>query len=315
MRQILVILMSVLFLTSFAQEKQKIALLEPRVGEGSTAVSGMEKAIVRGELRKAMVNFAGFEAITRTDIDQMMKEQNFQRTGMVSDDQIKKLGELSGADYICVSTLTKSNTEFYLEAYLIHLESGTMTNPAAQYGELSNGSLANMLPVCQALARELLGDNVLRPSSSSLIGSSGTNQQSKSVPQGYTDLGLPSGTIWKDFNTTGFCKYDENLLKFGDRLPSKAQWEELKAECQWSWTGNGYKITGSNGNSIFLPAAGFSHCTMGVSNVGSVGYYWSSTPADSKGNVWGIKFYSENVFMTFNYCDGCYGYSVRLVQY
>lgn len=299
MRQILVILMSVLFLTSFAQEKQKIALLEPRVGEGSTAVSGMEKAMVRGELRKAMVNFAGFEAITRTDIDQMMKEQNFQRTGMVSDEQIKKLGELSGADYICVSTLTKSNTEFYLEAYLIHLKSGTMTNPAAQYGELSDGNLANMLPVCQALAQELLGDKVLGP---------------KTVPQGYTDLGLPSGTIWKSFNATGFYKYDEAVSQFGGHLPSKVQWEELKTECQWSWTGDGYKVTGSNGNSIFLPAAGFSHCTMGVSNVGSVGYYWSSTPADSKGNVWGIKFYSENVFMTFNYCDGCYGYSVRLVQ-
>ena len=137
-------------------QNKKIALLEPRVGEESTTVSGMEKAMVRGELRKAIVNIAGFEAVTRADIDQMMKEHTFQRTGMVSSDQIKKLGVMSGADYICVSTLTKSATEFYLEAYLIHLETGTMSNPASQYGELVEGKLANMFPACQALAKELL---------------------------------------------------------------------------------------------------------------------------------------------------------------
>lgn len=159
------ILFASLSLTAFAQ--QKIALLEPRVGEGSTPVSGMEKRMVQGELRKAIVNFSGFEAFTRSDIDQMMQEQNFQRTGMVSAAQIKKLGEMSGADYICVSTLTKSNEEFYLEAYLIHLESGRMSNPASQYGELSNGKLANMFPACKALAEELLNGTSSISSSSS----------------------------------------------------------------------------------------------------------------------------------------------------
>lgn len=159
MKKLLIILLSALSLTAVAQN-QKIALLEPRVGEGSTEVTGMEKAMVRGELRKAIVTMPGYEAITRGDIDQMMKEQNFQRTGMVNDAQIKKMGEMSGADYICVSTLTKSNTEFYLEAYLIKLETGKMSNPASQYGELVNGKLANMLPVCELLAQELLGKKV-----------------------------------------------------------------------------------------------------------------------------------------------------------
>ena len=156
MRKLFIILLSALSLTAVAQ--QTIALLEPRVGDGSSDVTGLERNMVRGELRKALVNLDGFDAITRADIDQMMKEQNFQRTGMVSAAQIKKLGEMSGADYICVSTLTKSNAEFYLEAYLIHLETGKMSNPASQYGELVNGKLANLFPACQALAKELVGD-------------------------------------------------------------------------------------------------------------------------------------------------------------
>ena len=162
MKKLLLILLSAVALTAVA-ETQKIALLETRIGEGSTSVTGMEKAMVRGELRKAIVSMTGYEAITRGDIDQMMKEQDFQRTGMVNDAQIKKMGEMSGADYICVSTLTKSNTEFYLEAYLIQLETGRMSNPASQYGELVDGKLGNMLPICEVLAQELLGVKVERP--------------------------------------------------------------------------------------------------------------------------------------------------------
>lgn len=45
------------------------------------------------------------------------------------------------------------------------------------------------------------------------------------------------------------------------RLPSMEEFEELINECNWKWTirGNsfGYKVTGGNGNHIFLPAAGY----------------------------------------------------------
>lgn len=159
MRKLFIFLLSVLSLTAVA-ENQKIALIEPRAGEGSTAISGMEKAMVRGELRKAIVNHTGFEAFTRADIDQLMKEQDFQRTGNVNEADIHRMGEMSGADYLCISTLNKSDSEFYLEAYLINVETGAISNPASQYGELVNGKLANMLPVCQALAQELLGTNM-----------------------------------------------------------------------------------------------------------------------------------------------------------
>jgi len=47
----------------------------------------------------------------------------------------------------------------------------------------------------------------------------------------------------------------------GWRLPTKKEFKELIQKCEWEWTSknsrNGYKVTGPNGNSIFLPAAGF----------------------------------------------------------
>ena len=133
----------------------------------------------------------------------------------------------------------------------------------------------------------------------------------RTIPRGYTDLGLPSGTIWKDDNETGFYTYDEAVSQFDKCLPTKEQWKELDDMCRKSWTGGGYKFTGPNGNSIFLPGAGYRYCYGGVSHVGSDGYYWSSTPTGSE-NAWYLYFRSGSVFMCSTYrCDGL---SVRLVQ-
>ena len=128
---------------------------------------------------------------------------------------------------------------------------------------------------------------------------------------GYTDLGLPSGTIWKNFNATGFYTYDEAVFLCGNRLPTKQQWKELIAECQWSWNGSGYKVTSPNGNSIVLPASGIRYCDGSVKYVGSFGYYWSSTPGNSD-DAWCLDFYSDGVYVD-DY-SRCNGLSVRLVQ-
>ena len=141
--------------------------------------------------------------------------------------------------------------------------------------------------------------------------------QKTKVATGYTDLGLPSGTIWKNFNATGFYTYDDAVKQFGSRLPSKAQWEELKAECQWLWTGNGYKVIGPNGKYIVLPALGYCGCDGMVILVGSYGYYLSST---DKGYAWGtdwvwyLRFNSDSFRVGMYSGFRCGGYSVRLVQ-
>ena len=136
----------------------KVALLETLNGDKAVAVKGIEMNMVRGELRKAITNQSGYQAFTRTDIDQLMAEHNFQNSGLVDDSQIKRLGEMSSADYICVSTLTKSDTEFYLEAYLIDVETGEISNTVTQYGVLEGGSLANLYVLCKLLSNEMIGN-------------------------------------------------------------------------------------------------------------------------------------------------------------
>lgn len=131
------------------------------------------------------------------------------------------------------------------------------------------------------------------------------------VPAGYVDLGLSSGTYWKETNESGFYSYDNAVSKFGNKLPTREQLEELKNECEWTWTGNGYKVTGPNGEYITLPAAGFRNCSGAVVTVVTCGCYWSSTPRDSD-SAWYLDFFPHEVGMDDNY--HCVGHSVRLVQ-
>ena len=133
---------------------------------------------------------------------------------------------------------------------------------------------------------------------------------------GYVDLGLPSGTKWKSVNETGgyngFYTYDEAVSAFGDKLPTTEQYGELIAYCEWEFQNNhSYKVTGSNGNSIVLPAAGLRECDGSVLYVGLEGFYWSSTFWDSD-YADHLLIDSDNVTMYPN--PRCLGMSVRLVQ-
>jgi len=69
------------------------------------------------------------------------------------------------------------------------------------------------------------------------------------------------------------------------RLPTKREMEELEDKCTWKWTTqsgvDGMRVTGPNGNSIFLPAAGYCWEVENIEDLDSNGYYWSSTPYES----------------------------------
>ena len=106
----------------------------------------------------------------------------------------------------------------------------------------------------------------------------------------YIDLGLPSRTKWatcnvgasKSYEYGKYYNYDEALgLQTNEELiPSKEDWEELKNNCTFTWTTQndtiGINIVGVNGNSIFLPAAGFYFEDRSY-YITSQGTYWSST--------------------------------------
>ena len=126
---------------------------------------------------------------------------------------------------------------------------------------------------------------------------------------GFVNLGLPSGTLWKAKNEAGYFTYDQAVARYGKSLPTKAQLEELTTRCTWTWTGKGYRVKGPNGNSIELQAQGYSH-NDSLMRVGALGFYWSGTPDDSDGG-WGLYFNAKN-HAVYGFVRN-FGRSVRLV--
>lgn len=102
----------------------------------------------------------------------------------------------------------------------------------------------------------------------------------------------------------------------GWRMPTYDDFEELKNNCTSTWTTlngvNGRIFTGLNGNSIFMPAAGFS-CLLNIAEVDSMGEYLSSSlNLDNSCNVLGFSF-SCGVWSTVSILRRYNGYSVRPV--
>lgn len=149
------------------------------------------------------------------------------------------------------------------------------------------------------------------------------------VDNDLVDLGLPSGLKWAKYNVGAAVETElGGLYGFGDvtgattsfapadyasadtyktlndvaavayqnkaTLPSAADWEELFANCNVKWTTRegvaGYEVTGSNGNSIFLPAAG-SRTINAVSEVGTNGYYLTGSAS------------SANYYLAYQFTD------------
>ena len=119
-------------------------------------------------------------------------------------------------------------------------------------------------------------------------------------------------------NISGNSSYDVARSNWGGswRMPTDEEMEELKNKCTWQWTTqngvNGYKVTGPNGNSIFLPAA--SYCLWSSHRyVGEYGSYWSSTPYESNDyNAYYLSFYSG--YHSVGWGSRDYGLTVRPVS-
>lgn len=100
------------------------------------------------------------------------------------------------------------------------------------------------------------------------------------------------------------------------RMPTRAEQDELREKCTWTWTTQsgvkGYKVSSKrNGNSIFLPAAGFRN-GGGLSYAGSRGFYWSSSLySDNSSDACFLNFYSDLV--NWSYIFRYNGLSVRAV--
>lgn len=142
---------------------------------------------------------------------------------------------------------------------------------------------------------------------------------------------------WYDEATMGLTKYcyisdygnDDNKkvlepdddaahMKWGGawRMPTASELNALVTKCSWTWGElngvNGYVVTGKNGNSIFLPAAGYRTGVYQYETNNAGGYWTSSLSMDSDPNNAIYLFFVQDRVCRMN-VERCVGLTVRAV--
>ena len=139
-------------LVTMAQTK-RVAILETVDKEGKLSYS--QKLLLRSNMARAVTNTTGYEAYDRSDVDVIMSEHEFQRTGYVSNDQIKKLGEMTGVSLIMVTEgVLPGDGKLFVTAKILNVETGRVEI----IDNLSMGlSSDDIQEGCTVLAKRLFG--------------------------------------------------------------------------------------------------------------------------------------------------------------
>ena len=106
------------------------------------------------------------------------------------------------------------------------------------------------------------------------------------------------------------------------RMPTKDQFTELKENCTWTKETvdgmAGWRVSGNNGNSIFLPFVGYRQGNPdNTPGLGSTGFYWTANYASGpeyqeSAKAWEFRINDEGQALTTNF--GHNGHAIRPVR-
>ena len=125
MKKLFLFMLTVVLSVSALAQTRKVAILET-VDRQNQITYGV-KLMLRSYLAEAVTNTKGYEAYDRTDLSAIMDEQEFQRTGYVSDEEIKKIGQMTGVQYILVVEASKIDAQnLFVTAKILNVETARM---------------------------------------------------------------------------------------------------------------------------------------------------------------------------------------------
>ena len=252
MKKLLILLLSALSLTVYAQtEVKKVAILETVDKMGNVPYGVLLQ--VRSSLTYAISSNAGYEGYDRVDMAAITGEQNFQRTGMVSDEQIKRLGEMTGASYVLIAEAAiYDDQNIIIAAKILDVETG--------------GVMSSTPPAVAPKDPMKMAEACIRCSQTLVGGKMPTRTTTTTTYQDFTETawGVNMKMIWVeggDFlmgctSEQGNCESDEQNVRrvtvdgfyIGMLEVTQSQWEKVVGTSIYQqWTKAGYSGSPSRG--------------------------------------------------------------------
>ena len=271
----------VICLMALTMHAQRCAVMDFNTGSGVTQmdVDGISAIFA------TYFTPEGYSFVDRLTIDQTLETEGHQRNRLTPGEAVK-VAEKLNASKVVIGQVKMVKKLYYVRASILDVKTGDM-----RFDSEISFDAANYRTSVEELALRL--------------------SQNIALPKGYVDLGLPSGTLWKEENEDDkFYSYEAIVAKYGNALPTKEQFDELRQLCTWTWIGFGYKVVGPNGAVLMMPSSGYQHCDGTIHYEGAYGNYWSQT-LEKENNAWFLYLDLEEARVYSG--ENCNGRSARLV--
>lgn len=138
-------------LTAFAAAQPKVAVLDAVLQKG---IDRSAAAAVSEKLTERLVISGRYTVLDRANVDQILREREFQLSGLVSDTEISEAGKYLGADFVVVIRVQKVDRTYLVSARMISVATGIIFNQASSEGE---GRASILLALAEEAGDSLAG--------------------------------------------------------------------------------------------------------------------------------------------------------------
>ena len=236
MRKLLFILLSALSLTAFAQQK-KVAVYVTGQQTGINKVLG-------DQLVSAFAKSGKYIAIERTAsfLAELGKEQNYQRTGAVGDNEIARLGEQFGVQLVCVADVSDVFGEKYVSARLIDVESAEVVNSSNASSPMS--SMSDLLGVTDKITQELTSKTNQEKAAEAVALKKAKEDEEQMLLDGFANGYIKCGNLYAVISYSKVPGDGEDGCKIGGfsdwRAANASELNVVKQACRYYYANKDY---------------------------------------------------------------------------
>ena len=136
------------------EEMRKVAVWETKCSDNS--ITQFQSTMVRGGMETAVGNTPGYEVFDRSAFDIILKEHHFERSGAVSDAEIREMGEMAGVQFVIVpEAVFDGSNSIYILVKMLDVEKGKF---GGVHDALCSPSPTDIRKTCQDLGASLFGE-------------------------------------------------------------------------------------------------------------------------------------------------------------
>ena len=143
--------LSVFLLSIAALAQPKVAVLDAEIQKG---IDKSAASAIAEKVTERLVLSGRFIVLDRSNVEKVLREREFQLSGLVSDSEISEAGRYLGADFVVAIRIQRVDRTYVVTAKMIAVDTGIISRQASAEGE---GRASILLALAEEAGDELAG--------------------------------------------------------------------------------------------------------------------------------------------------------------